>query len=218
MIVINSERAKKLLANPVSFLENPIPGMKKYPGEEAQVSVQLELEGQNVKKLSFFGHPSDELKVLLEALASVSVKKNLSFLEVVTLRECEAFLRDRNSSEAILGLEKVHENAFKNIVSWIRYSGVKGPSQSYQFPSEKGPFHLLKLVDKVRELKAFFDSSEVLELYSDRPVPELVDVEDLTVFVHTSYESEEDRSRFEDLHILAVSVFQEESLNLIPEG
>ena len=218
MVVINSERAKNLLLYPVSFLKKPIPGMKKYPGEEVQISVQLELEGQNVKKLSFFGEASDELKVVFEALASISLKKNLSFLEVVTLRECEAFLRDRNSMEAISGLEKVHENAFKNIVSWIRYSGVKGPAKTYHFPSEKGPFHLLKLVDKVRELKAFLESSEVLELYSNRPVPELLDVEDLTVFIHTSYDSEEDRARFEDLHILAVSVFQEESLNLIPEG
>jgi hypothetical protein len=76
----------------------------------------------------------------------------------------------------------------------------------------------LKLVDKVRELKAFLESSQVRALYADRPLPELVDVEDLTVFVSTSYQTEEEKILFEELHVLAVSVYQEESLNLIPEG
>jgi len=218
VIVIKSQRAKDLLQRPAHFINQLSPEMKKYPGDEAQISVKLELEGQNVKKLSFFGDAPDELKVILEALASISFQKNLSFLELVTLRECEAFLRDRNSQQAIEGLDKNHEKAFKNIVHWIRHSGIRGPSKSYKFSSEKGPFYQLKLVDKVRELKAFLDSTEVSELYQNRSVPELVDVEDLTAYISVSYDTEEDKNLFEDLHILAVSIFQEESLNLIPEG
>lgn len=199
-------------------MDKPLPEMKKYPGEEMQIWVSLELEGQNVKKLSFFGEASDELKVILEALSRIMTKKNLSFLEVITLRECEAFLRDINSQESIEGLDKNHEKSFKSLVDWIRHLNSKGPAKNYQFPSEKGPFQRLKLVDKVRELKAFLDSVEVRELYAGKPAPELLDVEDLTVFLSISYQTEEDRALFEELHILAVSVFEEESLNLIPEG
>jgi hypothetical protein len=76
----------------------------------------------------------------------------------------------------------------------------------------------LKLVDKVRELKAFLSSVEVHDLYKDCLRPELVDVEDLTVFIQAPYSSELERSLFEELHLLGVATFQEENLNFIPES
>ena len=74
------------------------------------------------------------------------------------------------------------------------------------------------MVDKIRELKAFLSSFEVRELYQGSVAPELIDVEDLTVYIQAPYQSEQDRARFEELHILGVSMFQEENLNFIPEA
>jgi hypothetical protein len=94
---------------------------------------------------------------------------------------------------------------------------VHEEAREYHFEREKGPFHRLSLVDKVRELKAFLNSPEIVSLYEGRERPELVDVEDLTVYVLASYADESDRILFDRLHELGVETFQEESLNFIPE-
>ncbi len=73
-------------------------------------------------------------------------------------------------------------------------------------------------MDKVREIKAFLNSPEILTLYQNLPRPELVDVEDLTVYIHAPYESQREKSLFEELHILGVEAFQEENLNFIPDA
>jgi hypothetical protein len=79
-------------------------------------------------------------------------------------------------------------------------------------------FKNLKLVEKIKEIKAFLNSFEVQKIYQDGAPPELVDVDDLTVYIQAPYHSENDRALFEELHILGISTFQEENLNFIPEA
>src|SRR5690606_8486092 len=101
---------------------------------------------------------------------------------------------------------------------WLRNWPQKKQAKEYHFSSEKGPFSKLKLVDKIGEIRAFLNSPEILTLYQNRTKPELVDVEDLTVYIQAPYGSERDRELFEELHILGIEAFQEESLNFIPDA
>lgn len=204
--------------NPKSIVSDVSSRMRKYPGSEFDLWVQVDQEPPYVKKLSFAGNLQDHEKVILEAVASLVEGKDLSQLENLSLRECEAFLRDRNSEMALENLAPETEGKFKKLFSWMRLTPQERPVMDYQYSVHKGPFRNLKLIDKIRELKAFLNSPEIKELYQGSLLPELVDVEDLTVFVQAPYRSERDRALFEELHLLGVSTFQEESLNFIPEA
>lgn len=217
MVLIKSQRAKKWLTEPVAWVSPDPSQMRRYPSDELPLWIKLERENQNVKKLSFAGEVQEYERVLLEALAAMLKNRPLSLLENLSLRECEAFLRDRNSELALEGLDSAHEAKFKKLFSWLRILPVEAPAQEYHFSSQK-PFHQLKLVDKVRELKAFLNSHEVLELYQETRRPELVDIDEMTVYIQAPYHSERDRALFEELHVLGVSTFQEEELNFIPEA
>jgi hypothetical protein len=151
-------------------------------------------------------------------MASLLIGKPITKLDELSIRECEAFLRDRNSEEAFDGMTESDEAELKKVFQWIRVWPKFEVAKDYTFPSEKGPFARLKLVDKIKEVKAFLNSPEILTLYQDLPRPELVDVEDLTVYIHAPYESQREKSLFEELHILGVEAFQEENLNFIPEA
>ncbi len=218
MVVIKSERAKKYLQNPQSLQELNPSVMKKYPSSELNIWVNLEREDQNVKKLSFAGTLEEHEKVLLEAVSALMKGRPLSVLENLSLRECEAFLRDRNSEMALENIPANDEARFKKFFHWLRLFPTHTQARDYEFSSQKGPFRNLKLVDKVRELKAFLNSPEIAELYQGSLLPELIDVDDLTVYIQAPYHSERDRALFEELHILGVSTFQEENLNFIPEA
>jgi hypothetical protein len=218
MVVIKSQRAQKLLQGPKAYEAEASSLMRKYPNEELKVWVHLEREGLTVKKLSYSGvlEPSDQ--VILEATAQLIKNKPIAVFESLNLRECEAFLRDKNSETSMDGLGAKEEEKFKKFFTWLRFLPTETSSEVYSFSSQKGPFAGLKLVDKVRELKAFLNSPEVNELYQGSLLPELVDVEDLTVYIQAPYRSEEERAQFEELHILGVATFQEENLNFIPES
>lgn len=218
VVEIKSLRAKKMLQEPQAMVQPDPAQMRKYPSDEMNLWVKMEREQQIVKKLSFAGSVDDHEKVLLEALAALMKGRPLALLENLSLRECEAFLRDRNSELALENLPNQTEVKFKKLFSWLRALPQETPALDYHFASEKGPFSKLKLVDKVRELKAFFSSLEVKSLYQGMVGPELVDVDELTVFVQAPYLSEKDRALFEELHILGVATFQEENLNFIPEA
>lgn len=215
---IKSLRAKKFLTNPVSFQAEKHPEMKKYPGTEKELWVRLEKEGENVKNLSFFGNLEDEIVVMLESMASLLINKPIYKLDELSIRECEAFLRDRNSESALDGMTETQEMSLKKIFAWIRTLTPKALAKEYHFHSEKGPFNRLKMVDKIKEIKAFLNSPEILTLYANLPAPELVDVEDLTIYIQAPYTSEREKELFEELHNLGVDAFQEESLNFIPEA
>lgn len=191
--------------------------MKKYPGHK-ELWVKVEWEMNNVKNLSFYGNIPDYEKVLFESWAFLLIGKPITKLKEISLRECEAFLRDRNSEPAIEGMTENDEVELKKVIQWISAFSPSLPAKEYTFSSEKGPFRSLKLTDKIREIKAFLNSPEILTLYQNLPRPELVDVEELTVYIHAPYDSQREKGLFEELHILGVEAFQEENLNFIPES
>jgi hypothetical protein len=218
VVVIKSERAKGLLQIPRAIDQTNLSQMRKYPSDDFILWVNLERDQQNVKNLSFAGTLQDHEKVLLEALAVLMKGRPMTLLENLSLRECEAFLRDRNSELALENLGAEEESKFKKLFLWLRaFRPAEAPSE-YHFSSQTGPFRNLKLIDKVRELKAFLNSFEIQELYQGSHSPELIDVDDLTVFIQAPYQSEKDKALFEELHILGVSTFQEDNLNFIPEA
>ncbi len=218
MVVIKSERAKGLLQNPRAIEQVNLSQMRKYPSDDFNLWVNLERDGKNVKNLSFAGNLQDYEKILLEAVSGLLKDRSAELLDNLSLRECEAFLRDRNSELALENLDASDESKFKKLFQWMRsYRPTEAPCE-YLFSSKNGPFRALKLVDKVREIKAFLRSFEVQELYQGTLAPELIDIDDLTVYLQAPYHSEKDRALFEELHILGVSMFQEESLNFIPES
>lgn len=218
MVEIKSERAKKLLQKPQAFTQTNLSHMRKYPSDDFILWINLEREGQNVKYLSFAGTLLDHEKVLLEALAALLKGRPLSVLDNLTLRECEAFLRDRNSEMALENIPTQDETRFKKLFQWLRLFQAAHPPQEYSFSAKNGTFGSLKLIDKVREIKSFLNSFEVQKLYQGSISPELIDVDGLTVFIQAPYESEQDKAMFEELYILGVSTFQEENLNFIPEA
>jgi len=216
--ILNSLRAKKHLENLKHILNEKDPVMKKYPGDGLTLWANLEREQGVVKKLSFFGELQDFQKVILESMASLLIGKPIAKLDDLSIRECEAFLRDRNSEPSITEMTENEEKELKKVFQWIRAWPQTNAPKEYSFPSEKGLFRNLKLVEKIKEIKAFLNSPEILTLYQGLSLPELVDVEDLTVYIHAPYESQREKSLFEELHLLGVEVFQEENLNFIPEA
>ena len=217
MIVIKSERAKNLLAHGAAFQKTKTNIMRKCPLDGFSLYIEVELDNAHVKKLSFFGEVKDHYKVLLEGFAILSKGRSLAEIEQISLRECEAFLRDKNSEKSLENLDTQIEQDWKRLVHWIRISGHSEPVIDYQFSSEKGRFSQLSLVDKVKELKAFLASKEVEMIYKGYLRPELIDIEGVTVFVQAPYETEDEKSLFEELHCLGVSVFSDDDLNFIPE-
>lgn len=218
MLEIKSQRAKKILENPKFLKDALASSMKRFPGDGLVVWAELEWDQNNVKNLSFFGELGPLQKIILESMASLLIGKPISLLDSLSIRECEAFLRDRNSEKSFEGMTEVEENELKKVFQWVRVWPKYTAPEIYNFSSVKGPFHRLKLVDKIREIKAFLNSPEILTLYQNLPRPELVDVEDLTVYIHAPYSSEQEKVLFEELHMLGVEAFQEESLNFIPDA
>lgn len=218
MVVIKSERARGLLQKPQAFTQANLSQMRKYPSDDFILWINLEREGQNVKNLSFSGTLQDYEKVLLEAVAALLKGRPLTTLDNLSLRECEAFLRDRNSEFALENVEAADEAKFKKLFQWLRIFQPGEAPREYSFTSKDGPFRNMKLVDKIRELKAFLNSFEIQKLYQGSVTPELIDVDDLTVYIQAPYQSDQDKALFEELYILGVSTFQEENLNFIPEA
>lgn len=219
MFKVNSQRAKALLDSPRFFLKDAdLSQMKRFPSDRLNLWARMQLENQIVKNLSFAGTLEEGPLLVLESMASLLIGKNISLLGELSLRECEAFLRDRNSQVAYEGLDSDDENELKRFFLWLRHLTSDLAIKEYHFHSQKGPFKGLTLVDKVRELKAFLNSPEIASLYQGRSRPELIDVEDLTIYLEAPYQDEADRILFERLHELGVETFEEESLNFIPEA
>jgi hypothetical protein len=216
MVEVKSQRAKEILKRLQHFVLEKGPSMRKFPGE-LELWVELEWENISVKNLSFSGNLPDHLKILCESMASLVVGKKSDQFGKLSLRECEAFLRDRNSEASIEGMTESDEKIFKSLLSWLAHWPKPMVGTSYQFSSEKGPFKRLSLIEKIKEIKAFLSSSEILTLYKNQTRPELVDVDEVTIFVLAPYTTSEEKALFEELHLQAIATFQEESLNFIPE-
>lgn len=215
---IKSLRANAILNGPRYLSPELDPLMKKYPSESWSLWLKLEWESNIVKNLSYYGDLKDWQKIFIESMATLLIGKPITKLDELSLRECEAFLRDRNSELAVEGMTENEKLEIKKVFKWIRFLPQEKKAEIYHFSSDKGIFRNLKLVEKIRELKAFLNSPEILTLYRNQIKPELVDVEDLTVYIHAPYTSDEDRDLFEKLHQLGVEAFQEECLNFIPES
>ncbi len=215
---IKSKRAKELLLRPHSYQTRPLSQLRKYPGSMIDFYGVIELEGKNVKNLSFAGNLPDHMIVLIESAGEIMKNRSIDLLDSLSLRECEAYLRDKNSQAAIENLDSEDDESLKKILYWLKRLPREMAGGPYEFSSEKGRFADLKLVDKVRELKAFLASFEVQSLYSGRLGPELVDVDGLMVFVSAPYSSSEEKGLFEELHLLAVATYQDENINFIPEA
>jgi len=218
MTKINSVRASTLLKEPRFQRTILDPSMKKYPEEGWNLWLSLEWDSNIVKNLSYYGDLKDWQKIFIESMATLLIGKPITKLDELSVRECEAFLRDRNSELAVEGMTENQEIEIKKVFKWTRFLPQNREAQIYHFSSEKGPFRNLKLIDKIKELKAFLNSPEILTLYKNTARPELVDVEDLTVYIHAPYSSDEERDLFEKLHQLGVEAFQDENLNFIPES
>lgn len=217
MVKVNSSRAKKILEIPRYMKAEVTPTMRKYPGSGILLWIEVEGDPLSVKNLSYSGTLEAFHVLILESMASLLIGKKLSLLENLSVRECEAFLRDRNSEAAFEGWGQDDEKLFHSIFQWIRVWPFRNSSQNYVYPREKGSFRQLRLADKVREIKAFLSSSEITALYGESRRPELIDVEELTVFVEAPYASESEKSLFKELHERGVEAFGEDELNFIPE-
>ncbi len=218
MVKVNSTRARKILDAP-SFQKREVgPSMRKFPGSGLSLWFEMEGDTQSVKNLSYSGELNSFHVLVLESMASLLIGKKISLLDSLSVRECEAFLRDRNSESAFEGWDSEDEKIIQSVFQWLRAWPFKSSAQSYQYSREKGPFRQLKLADKVRELKAFLNSQEIAALYGLIRLPELVDVEELTVYVQVPYSSERERALFEELHERGVEIFGEDELNFIPEA
>jgi len=154
---------------------------------------------------------------MIESMASLILGKKIHSLENLSLRECEAFLRDKNSQLALEGIPENAEKYFKHLFTWLRLWPSTVSSENYQFTPSKGAFRNLPLIDKIKEIKAFLYSTQVLEIYSEKKKPELVDMVDLEIYLNVPYSSEEDRLLLHDLQELGVKMFNEDNLNFIPE-
>lgn len=217
MFTVNSERAKKLLQDPKFFVKEPTEGMKKFHSDSFDLFALVDKENGLVKNLSFAGKMPDFLHLYLESMASLWLRRPGSTLQELSLRECEAFLRDRNSVPAMSELSSEEEQTVLEVFQWVRQLDSEKVASSYHFSSSEGAFERLNLVDKVKELKAFLNSTQVSQLYQGLPRPEVLDVEELTVYVWAPYGSEKEKEVFGKLHSLGVETFGEDRLNFIPE-
>lgn len=216
MIELKSKRSQDKLNAPRFFGVNR-EGMRTFNGP-ASLLIGFDLESGNVKNLSIQGGLEPWLQVSLEAWGEMVEGKALERMDQVTLKEAEAFLRDRNSELSIEGLTASEEILFKSIISWAKTHVPQKNVSNYLFSSTLGPFRGLKLSEKVREMKNFLSSVEVFSLYGALRLPELVDVDGMTIYIDAPYSSEGERAIFDKLHMLGVSVFKDEDLNFIPEG
>ena len=100
MVKVNSTRAQKILEAPRFWKKEVSPSMRKFPGSGILLWVDVEGDSQSVKNLSFSGSLETIHILVLESMAGLLIGKKISLLDQMTLRECEAFLRDRNSEAA----------------------------------------------------------------------------------------------------------------------
>lgn len=217
MVELKSKRSQEKLNSP-RFFGVPREGMKPFTGRPLNLLIGFDIENGNVKNLSFDGTLESWLQVCMEAWGEMIEGKPLDRIDQISLKETEAYLRDRNSEHSIEGLDADDEELFRAITSWAKTYVPQKDVSSYIFSPSMGPFRNLKLSEKIREIKNFLSSEEVFSLYNPRPLPELVDVEELTVYIDSPYSSEEERDVFEKLHMLGIEVFRDEDLNFIPEG
>lgn len=173
-------------------------------------------EGDGLR-LRFKGENVDWKIVLSEAMARLCEGKEMSRLDELDLREIDAFIRDRNSEAGwILSKDELKEaNIYIQNIKiglTLSFTEVKIPLTWHP-----GQFRQLSLPERIKTLKSLFQNPFVQNLYRGMGQPNLLDVEDLTVYLHVPYETEDQRGRLDDLHSWLAVTLKEPDLNLIPE-
>ncbi len=167
--------------------------------------------------LRFKGANSDWKIVLSEALARICEGKSMERLEKIEWREIDAFIRDRNS-EAGWDLS---EAEVKEGIGYLQNIKI-GVTLSYSEVSlpivwTAGQFKKLSLSERIKTLKSLFQGPFVQNLYRGLDKPNLLDVEDLTVYLQVPYESDTHREKLDELHSWLAYTLKEPDINLIPE-
>jgi hypothetical protein len=173
-------------------------------------------EGEGLR-LRFKGQIQDWKIVLSEAMARLCEGKEMERLEQLDFREIDAFIRDRNSEAGWeLSEEELKEaNIYiQNIKIGLTLSFTEVTIPLTWFP---GQFRKLSLPERIKTLKSLFQNPFVQNLYRGMSQPNLLDVEDLTVYLNVPYETEDQRGRLDDLHSWLAVILKEPDLNLIPE-
>ena len=206
MAVLISNQAKSLLNQPRFVTKDDSAWSYWKAGDEGP--------GLHIR---FKGHNSEWKIVLSEALSRICEGRSAERLEQLDFREIDAFIRDRNSesgwdlSEAELKEAAVYiQNIKVGIV--LSYSTVDLPTVW-----SAGQFAKLALTEKIKTLKTMFQGPFVQNLYRGMSTPNLLDVEDLTVFIQVPYNTDDERGRLDDLHSWLSFTLKEPDLNLIPE-
>jgi hypothetical protein len=158
-------------------------------------------------------------QVLFLSFEKIMKKKEWSSAKTLSLRELEAFLRDRNSEPALPPESfAILENNWPKILQSIDQIGSTSQGHvSYQFSSQK-VFATLSLPEKIQELKSFFSSEILLGFYRQGGRVEVLDIEDFTVYVALDCGSIPEAPLLDWMQMKLVETFRESALNIIPEA
>ena len=170
------------------------------------------------ERWGYWGDWSEGERALLEAFGRILRGKAWGKAQEIGLRETEAYLRDRNSQPALpvesyQRLALVWEELQQRVSRWS--SGSRSFVE-YRFPSEKA-FKTLSLPEKIHELKAFFSSERMSGFYRQQGRIEVLDVEDVTVFIALDGGGIPEAPLLDWLQMTLAETFREPALNLIPE-
>lgn len=159
MTQILSKRAQDFLHYPVHIKNNFLKEASK-DSPKWDFSFENESNGtfqsDKILTLCYFYPSASELEMLfMEALARLVVKKNFSFLEKLTFRELENYLRDENhlpvfDKSNLLQVEHVYKVVKTSLLAEIILKKIKNISD-YHVPQKSWPD--LQFVEKNRELK-----------------------------------------------------------------
>lgn len=166
----------------------------------------------------YLGAWTEGEKAILEALGQLLKNKSWSMVQEISLREAEAWLRDRNS-QAALPVDSYQElqSFWGNIQQAIKEWSTAGlVLRDYRFPSEK-VFTTLSLPEKIQQLKAFFSSERMSGFYRQGGRIEVLDVDGMTVYIALYCASIPQGALLDWLQLTLAETFREPALNLIPE-
>ncbi len=166
----------------------------------------------------YLGAWTEGERAILEALGQLLENKMWSFLQEISLREAEAWLRDRNSQAALpedsyQELREFWGDIQQAIKEWA--SGGK-VLRDFRFPSEK-VFATLSLPEKIQQLKAFFSSERLSGFYRQGGRLEVLDVDGMTVYIALFCSTIPPGALLDWLQLTLAETFREPALNLVPE-
>jgi len=173
---------------------------------------------ENFEEWGYQGPWTEGERVILEAMGHLLKNKSWQKIKEITLREAEAWLRDRNSEPAFSPEEMgILPQMWGQLQAQIEHSFKSGRVLSdFRFPSEKS-FEKLNLSEKIRELKAFFSSERLSGFYKNGGEIELLDVEEFTLYIALNCGTIPEGALLDWLQMSLAETFREPRLNLVPE-